>query len=104
VDAITGDGLCLGFRQAALLAETLAINNLSVYDRGHRRTVRLPAIMSRLMLAMNSRAAIRQRVLRALAAQPRAFSKLLAIHVGAISPAAFAVDGMLTLGWQFLLA
>jgi hypothetical protein len=60
--------------------------------------------MSRLMLFMGSRAWFRQRVLRALARKPRLFSKLLAIHVGAVSPASFGLEGVLNLGWQLLIA
>ena len=103
VDAITGDGLCLAFRQAAYLAEALAANDLGLYQKAHRRFTRLPVLMSRLMLFMNSHAWFRQRVLRALAAQPRVFSKLLAIHVGAASPASFGLEGVLNLGWQLLI-
>jgi menaquinone-9 beta-reductase len=104
VDAITGDGLCLAFRQAALLAEALAANDLGLYDKASRRITRSPVLMSRLMLFMSSRARLRQRVLRALTAQPRVFSTLLAIHVGAVPPASFGLDGVLKLGWQLLIA
>jgi len=104
VDAITGDGLCLAFRQAAFLAEALATNDRGLYERAHRRVTRLPVLMSRLMLFMSSHAWFRQRVLRALARQPRVFSKLLAIHVGSASPASFGLEGVLRLGWQLLIA
>ena len=104
VDAITGDGLCLAFRQVAYLAEALAANDLGLYQKAHRRITRLPVLMSRLMLFMSSHAWCRQRLLRALAAQPRVFSKLLAIHVGATSPASFVLEGMLNLGWRLLTA
>jgi flavin-dependent dehydrogenase len=104
VDAITGDGLCLAFRQAPFLAEALAANDLGLYEKAHRRITRLPVIMSRLMLLMNSHAWFRRRVLRALARQPRVFSRLLAIHVGAASPASLGLEGVLKLGWQLLTA
>src|SRR6516225_3619355 len=32
IDAVTGDGLCLAFRQAAFLAEALSANNLGLYQ------------------------------------------------------------------------
>ena len=104
VDAVTGDGLCLASRQAAFLAEALSANNLGLYQRAHRRITRLPVLMSQLMLFMSSRAWFRQRVLRALARQPRVFSKLLAIHVGAIPPASLGLEGVLRLGWELLIA
>jgi menaquinone-9 beta-reductase len=104
VDAITGDGLCLAFGQASFLAEALAANDLGLYEKAHRRIARLPVLMSRLMLLMNSHAWFRRRVLRALARQPRVFSRLLAIHVGAASPASLGLEGVLKLGWQLLTA
>ena len=36
VDAITGEGLCLAFRQAALLGDCLAAGDLARYQKGHR--------------------------------------------------------------------
>ncbi len=103
VDAITGDGLCLGFYQAEALAEALAGGKLSAYQKAHRRLGRRPAWMSRLLLLLDARASLRQRVLRALAAEPRVFGQLLAIHVGESSTAQAAMTGA-QFGWQFLMA
>ncbi|MFN7995825.1 MAG: NAD(P)/FAD-dependent oxidoreductase [Bryobacteraceae bacterium] len=82
VDAITGEGLCQAFRQAIALADSLASGDLAHYQAEHRRLARLPALMANCMLAMDRSATLRERALRALAAQPRAFRKMLSIHVG----------------------
>ena len=104
VDAITGDGLRLGFEQAPLLARALRASDLTAYEAAHRRLLRRPSFMAHLMLSLDGRAWLRKRVLRALAAEPRIFAKQLAMHVGELSPAAFARCAMLPLGWGILAA
>jgi len=64
--------------------------------------VRLPMLMSRMMLAMERPEWLRNRALHALASEPAVFSRLLAIHVGALPPAALGLKGIFTLGRQFL--
>jgi flavin-dependent dehydrogenase len=103
VDAITGEGLCLGFRQATALADALAAGDLSRYQDAHRRLARRPAFMGRLMLLLDGRTALRERAMRALASDADVFSRLLAVHVGAKSGAHLAAAGAL-LGWRFVAA
>jgi flavin-dependent dehydrogenase len=83
VDAITGEGLCQAFRQAAALADAMAAGDLSLYRRLHRRLRRRPTFMADLMLSMDRWPAARRRVMRVLSGHPQWFRKLLAIHVGA---------------------
>lgn len=85
VDAITGEGLSLAFQQAERLADALASNNLELYQAEHRRIMRLPMFMSRLMLSMDSRHRLRHGVMRLFEAQPRIFSMFLAAHVGGLT-------------------
>ncbi len=101
VDAITGEGLCLLFQQAASLAGALAAGDLRLYQAAHRRIGKRPAFMAGLMLLMGSRRRLRGRAIRAMASQPRLFAQLLAMHVGELSPIAFATNG-LALGWHIL--
>lgn len=89
VDAITGEGMCLAFRQAALLADSLAAGSLERYARGHRALARRPSFMADFMLLMNGRPRLRDRVLRTLSTQPALFARLLAMHVGRLSTPAF---------------
>jgi len=103
VDAITGEGLCLAFHQAKLLAECLVTRDLERYQREHRMLAARPAMMARLMLTLDWTTSFRQRVMRAFGSDPRLFARLLAMHVGVLSPVEFAATG-LSLGWRALLA
>ncbi|MGH9504782.1 MAG: NAD(P)/FAD-dependent oxidoreductase [Terriglobales bacterium] len=103
VDAITGEGLCLSFRQAEVLAEGFAAGNLQRYQQLHGELARRPALMARLMLMLDGKASFRQRVMRAFGCDPRLFGGMLAMHVGELSPVGFAANG-LSLGWRVLFA
>jgi flavin-dependent dehydrogenase len=83
VDAVTGEGLGLAFRQAHCLATALAAGDLKMYDTSHRRIGRMPRLMARSLLLLDSNDSLRRIVFRRLAAYPRLFSSLLAMHVGA---------------------
>ncbi len=103
VDAITGEGLCLCFRQAELLADCLLTGDLQRYQRVHRRFALRPVLMANLMLTLDWTTPFRQRVMRAFSADNTLFARLLAMHVGASSSTEFAVAG-LGLGWRLLRA
>jgi flavin-dependent dehydrogenase len=83
VDAITGEGMGLAFRQALALADALAADNLDQYQTAHRRLARRPAFMAQLMLTLDRFPRLRPRVLQVFAFQPAIFERLLAVHVGA---------------------
>jgi len=83
VDAITGEGLCLSFQQAHALGQALAAGDLSIYERAHRGIGGRPAFMADLMLLLEGRPRLRRAAMGALAAQPRLFRGMLAVHVGA---------------------
>jgi flavin-dependent dehydrogenase len=104
VDAITGEGLRLGFEQGMALAGALEAGDLSEYASAHRRLARRPAFMAALMLSLDRSAWLRQRVLRALAEDPEIFATQLAMHVGAASTAEFLRQAMLPLGRRVLAA
>lgn len=103
VDAITGEGLCLAFTQAMVLADCLEAENLSLYEREHRRLALRPLLMARLMLLLDRRPRLQQRTIQAFQKRPYVFRRLLELHVGVLSPLHLAVDG-LTLGWGLLTA
>jgi flavin-dependent dehydrogenase len=87
VDAITGEGLSLAFRQANALTEALSDDQAVRYAAAHRRISRMPRLMARLLVMVGEHAWLRRRVVGALAARPSAFNQLLAAHAGVISPA-----------------
>src|ERR1700692_4075343 len=103
VDAITGEGLCLTFRQAALLGDCLASGNLARYQTGHRALIRRPALMARMMLFMARHRHLRQRAMQVFQSSPRSFAGMLAMHVGEGSARDHISNG-LALGWELLKA
>jgi menaquinone-9 beta-reductase len=92
VDAITGEGLALAFRQADLLGAALAAEDLAAYATAHRRIGRIPRLMARCLLLMDGNERLRGRALSALAAHPRIFDRLLAAHIGELKPTEVAYD------------
>ncbi len=81
-DAVTGEGIALSFRQAVLLAEAIAVDDLGIYEAGHPAILRMPHLMSRALLRMDAWPWMRDRVMRILSAQPHLFAHLLAVHLG----------------------
>jgi len=104
VDAITGEGLCLGFRQALALGDALEADDLRRYAAAHRRLAKQPGIAARLMLLLDGRSRLRERAIRALASDADLFSRLLAIHVGVRSSAQELASAGAMLGWRFVAA
>lgn len=103
VDAITGEGLSLGFHQALALADALEAGDLRDYQAAHQRLTRRPTLMGRLLLLLDNQPKLRNRAMRALAADPDLFARLVAVHVGDTSPGHLASTGAL-LGWRFVTA
>lgn len=92
VDAVTGEGLGLAFRQANCLATALAAGDLNRYDTSHRRIGRMPRLIARTLLLLDGNDSLRRIAFRKLAAHPRIFSSLLAVHVGAFRRSELATD------------
>jgi menaquinone-9 beta-reductase len=82
MNAITGEGLSLGFRQAVALADALATDRLQQYQAAHRRLKRSPNLISALMLCISSRTRLRRRVTQALAERPSLMNFALAANTG----------------------
>ena len=101
VDAITGEGLRLAFRQAIALADAMERDDLTSYARAHREQAWKPALMGDLFLLLARKENLRTRLIRMLSRRPQLFARLLAVHAG---PAALG-DWLSTgaqLGWRFL--
>jgi flavin-dependent dehydrogenase len=82
VDAITGEGLSLGFTCALGLAPLLARGDLAPYERLFRRAFRRYALLTRSLLFLARRPPARARVVRALGRHPRTFARILDAAVG----------------------
>jgi flavin-dependent dehydrogenase len=101
VDAITGEGLCLAFRQAVALADALEAGDLRLYQAEHRRLARRPAFMADFMLLLDRLPYLRGRALRVLSRNPHIFERLLAMHVGELPLPQFGATAA-TLGWRLI--
>jgi flavin-dependent dehydrogenase len=104
VDAITGEGLALSFRQALALAEAMASDDLSLYQKVHRRLEVLPQFMRRAMLLMDKSAIVRRRTLAAFQAEPALFERMLSLHVGDVSLRDFGPRVLARFAWQLVNA
>jgi len=100
-DAITGEGMAVAFHESAALVEALVAGDLGRYAAAHRAINRLPDFMTGLVLALESRPRLRARAVRALAAEPALFSKLLGIHARTLPPRRIGL-GALRLAWRLV--
>ena len=82
VDAVTGEGMALCFRQAAALSVALLATDLALYQQAHRRIQRFPSLMSRSLLLMDRSPLVRDIALHAFQRHPRLFDRLLQMHIG----------------------
>jgi menaquinone-9 beta-reductase len=103
VDAITGEGLGLAFCQAIALAQCLERGDLSSYQAEHRKLMRRPLWMARLLLTLDRRPRLQRRTLDAFRKHPEIFRRFVELHVGELPPLHIVKDG-LTLGWGLLTA
>ncbi|MCB9539455.1 MAG: NAD(P)/FAD-dependent oxidoreductase [Myxococcales bacterium] len=83
LDAITGEGLTLGFQQAEALVRRFTEGRLDRYAADHARLVRAPFAWMRFMLWLRGHPAVRRRLLRGLADHPDVFGRALALNDGA---------------------
>ncbi|MEO6983640.1 MAG: NAD(P)/FAD-dependent oxidoreductase [Edaphobacter sp.] len=100
VDALTGEGLALSFRQAISLCSALTANNLAAYERDHRRIQRLPHFMSRTMLLMDRSPSLRARTFAAFQRNPDLFPRFLDVHLGHVPLQFFGLHGILLAAWN----
>jgi len=104
VDGIAGQGMSLAFQQAGHLAEALARNDLARYESAHRRIVKMPARMTRLLLLLDRSAWLRKKALRLFAARPALFSGMIGVHTGERKPDTIRARELFDLGWRVLRA
>lgn len=106
LDPITGEGLSLAFHHAFALVEAIGdviagrARDLGAYERAHRTIGRLPETLIRLLLAVERRPRLRRRTIRALAAEPDLFTRLLAVHARTAPVSRVGVTGALRLAWR----
>jgi flavin-dependent dehydrogenase len=79
-DAITGEGLSVGFFMARSLVGAIVAGDLGLYDKAVRRWVALPFFLIRVLLEVERRPRLRRRMIRTLAEETALFERLLAVH------------------------
>jgi menaquinone-9 beta-reductase len=114
LDAITGEGIAVGLHQAAALVAALVaapaapaaqdVGGMAAYAAEHARIGRLPDAMTSLVLGLERRHWLRCRAIRALAAEPTLFSRLLGISARAMPPAGLVFDGAIRLAYRLVTA
>jgi menaquinone-9 beta-reductase len=82
VDAVTGEGLSLCFRQALVLAEAMQTKDLAGYERAHRGMLRMPHLMASTLLLLDRSPRLRSCAIGTLGRLPWVFERLLAAHIG----------------------
>lgn len=80
VDAVTGQGLELSFKQAAALARSLRAGDLRRYQREHEAMCGRPRAMTALLLSLDRHPTVRRKALATLARWPKMFQLLLDVH------------------------
>lgn len=83
VDAITGEGLGIAFREAEVLSRAVVAGDLSGYAAASAAIRRQPERLTRFLLFAERYPGIRDRFLNMLQDRPDLFQSLLAVHCGA---------------------
>jgi menaquinone-9 beta-reductase len=104
VDAVTGEGLSLCFRQALALADALAAHDLAQYQRAHTELCRRPHLMAAALLLLDRSPRLRTLVLTRFARQSQLFHHLLELHICESPLRFFGRSGLLATGLQLLSA
>ena len=81
LDACTGEGLSLGFKQGQALVQLSVTGHLARYPRAHARVVRLPYTMMKGLL-WASRVGVRKWLVRLMRSLPWVFGRVLAANDG----------------------
>jgi len=104
VDPLTGEGIGLGIRQAAKLVEAIKGSDLQSYQAAHERIGRTSHVTSRLMLLLDKHPRLRRRALRALAAEPALFARMLNAQVRESALSECGLDLPARLGWRLIFS
>jgi len=101
VDAVTGEGMCLAYRQALAVSRAMAKGDLGQYQAAYDGIRRGPALMAELLLLLDCRSTLRRRAFASFSSRPEAFSRMLEMHMGHYSARSVAA-ALLSLGWGML--
>jgi hypothetical protein len=71
----------------------MAANDLTQYQKAHRKLARRPLLMSGLMLWLSRHPRMRSRMVRVMQNNPESFARLMETHTGARSPLRLVASG-----------
>lgn len=86
LDALTGEGLAIGFRSALALVERFAAGELWRYPSDHERLTHRYRLATRALLELSARPALRRSVLEYLSRRPAVCSDLLELAADSGAP------------------
>lgn len=98
VDAVTGEGLSLCFRQALVLADAIDRDDLPAYQKAHAAMRRLPHLMAGTLLLLDRFPFLRSHSIAMLERYPWIFARLLEVHIGHAAPRLCGESGLVAAG------
>jgi len=104
IDAITGEGLALAFKQALALGETLPQGDLKLYEQKNRQIRRTPFAMSQFMVFLGRHPRLQSRIIQACSQDNSLFAHLMAVHLGTRSPLSVSPATLTSFGWNMVTA
>lgn len=102
VDPITGVGVTLALRQARALVAALAAGRPRRYRGAHRRILAPSRALARMLLALARHPRLRRGAIRALAADPGLFGRLVGLNAGQTRAGALGLTPLLLLAVRTL--
>ncbi len=99
LDALSGEGLALGFRSALALVECFASGELWRYPSEHARLAQAYYGMTHVLLGLARHPRLRRSAVRYLSRRPQLFSDLLGVSAGSRVPPSSLVGSALS--WLF---
>ncbi len=94
LDALTGEGLCLGLQQARILARLFGQGQLEKYPSLYWRLKARHTLVVNALLWLLQRPSLRDRVFQALHHSPRLFESVIGVAVGGESPLRLIHSGL----------
>ncbi len=104
IDAVTGEGMALAFKQALALGEALPQGHLSLYESRNREICRMPFLMSQLMVFLGRHPQLQSRIIHACQQDSSLFAQLMAVHLGTRSPLSVSPVSLTSFGWNLVTA
>jgi flavin-dependent dehydrogenase len=104
IDAVTGEGLALAFKQALALGKALPQDDLALYEQKNRQVRRTPFAMSQFMVFLGRHPRLQGRIVQACERDNSLFSHLMGVHLGTRSTFNVSPMCLTRFGWNMVTA